>query len=177
MKKERADMEQQKKVFSGKSFAAENLSRLIDVTTDKVKQLAKANSVAGDTVFLDDSAVIPISKISAGFAGGSADLLNTDKRSANGGAGVGAKVSVTPVAFVVKQEGKISIVGVPEGGEESGSAASGLVSGLLSAGLGALAAKRAQKAEKKEKTDTETTVSEQTANGKKIRIKKHSETK
>ena len=81
------------------------------------------------------------------------------------------------MAFVVKQEGKISIVGVPEGGEESGSAASGLVSGLLNAGLGALAAKRAQKAEKKEKTDTETTVSEQTANGKKIRIKKHSETK
>ena len=63
-------MEQQKKVFSSKSSAAENLSRLIDVTTDKVKQLASASSVAGDTIYLDDCAVIPVSKVSAGFAGG-----------------------------------------------------------------------------------------------------------
>ena len=173
-------MEQQKKVFSGKSSAAENLSRLIDVTTDKVKQLASASSVAGDTIYLDDSAVIPISKVSAGFAGGSGDLLNAEKRSANGGAGAGAKVSVTPVAFIVKEEGKINIVGVPEDGEESGSAASGILSGLLSTGLSALAAKKAQKGDKKEKTDTEVTVSEQDENGKKVtqkRVKKHSETK
>lgn len=80
-------MEQQKKVFSSKSSAAENLSRLIDVTTDKVKQLASASSVAGDTIYLDDCAVIPVSKVSAGFAGGSGDLLNAEKRSANDGAG------------------------------------------------------------------------------------------
>lgn len=173
-------MEQQKKVFSSKSSAAENLSRLIDVTTDKVKQLASASSVAGDTIYLDDCAVIPVSKVSAGFAGGSGDLLNAEKRSANDGAGAGAKVTVTPVAFIVKQEGRINIAGVPEGGEESGSAASGMLSSLLSAGLSALAAKKAQKSDKKEKNDTEVTVSEQDENGIKVtqkRVKKHSKTK
>ena len=172
-------MEQKKKPLSVRPMAGENLAKLIEVTTEKVKDLASASSVAGDTIYLDGSAVIPVSKISAGFAGGTADLISAEKRSADGGAGGGAKVTVTPVAFVVKNEGRITIEGVPDGTQQDQSPLSGAFSGILGAGLRALAAKKAQKAEKKETTDTEKTVSEHLENGSAVieSTKTHSETK
>ena len=92
------------KSFSGRTQTAENLSKLIGTVTDKVKELASSGSVAGDKIYFEDSAVIPVSKVSAGFAGGAADILNFDKRSADGGAGAGAKITVTPMAFIVRED-------------------------------------------------------------------------
>lgn len=141
-----------KKFFHRNPLPAENLSGLIDVTTDKVKQLASASSVAGTPYIWTTARSYLFPRFRRDLREAPGDRLTPKNASANEGAGAGAKVSVTPVAFIVKQEGRINIVGVPEGGEESGSAASGMLSGLLSAGLSALAAKKAQKAIKKKKT-------------------------
>lgn len=163
------------KSFSGRTQTAENLSKLIGTVTDKVKELASSGSVAGDKIYFEDSAVIPVSKVSAGFAGGAADILNFDKRSADGGAGAGAKITVTPMAFIVREEGKIRLVGMPEPEQNEG-ASSGIVSSLIGAGMEALAAK---KAKKNEKTDSEVTVTETESDGKtrKRKFKKSTETK
>lgn len=163
------------KSFSGRTQTAENLSKLIGTVTDKVKELASSGSVAGDKIYFEDSAVIPVSKVSAGFAGGAADILNFDKRSADGGAGAGAKITVTPMAFIVREEGKIRLVGMPEPEQNEGTS-SGIVSSLIGAGMEALAEK---KAKKNEKTDSEVTVTETESDGKTRRrkFKKSTETK
>lgn len=97
------------------------------------------------------------------------------KRSADGGAGAGAKITVTPMAFIVREEGKIRLVGMPEPEQNEG-ASSGIVSSLIGAGMEALAAKKAQK---NEKTDSEVTVTETESDGKTRRrkFKKSTETK
>ncbi len=51
------------------------------------------------------------------------------------------------MAFIVREEGKIRLVGMPEPEQNEG-ASSGIVSSLIGAGMEALAAKKAQKNEK-----------------------------
>ena len=141
-----------KKSFSGRTPSSENLTRLIEATTERIKELALSSPVTGDKIYFENSAVIPVSKVSAGFAGGTADILNYEKKAADGGAGAGGKVTITPMAFIVREESGIKIVGIPDGDEKS--QRSGLFSGLIGAGMEALAAKKAAK------TDSEITVTE-----------------
>lgn len=73
---------------------------------DKVKALAKTETVVGDPIVVKDTTLIPISKISIGFAtGGGEHGLETRK---SGGDAAGGGVTITPMAVVVVTEGKDS---------------------------------------------------------------------
>ena len=73
---------------------------------DKVKVLAITEAVVGDPIVVKDTTLIPISKISIGFATGGGEHDTQDNKSAGDGAGGG--ISVTPIAVVVIKEGKDS---------------------------------------------------------------------
>jgi uncharacterized spore protein YtfJ len=76
------------------------------ILLDKVKALAKTETVVGDPIVVQDTTLIPISKISIGFATGGGEHGVNDKKSGSDGAGGG--ISVTPIAVVVVKEGKDS---------------------------------------------------------------------
>lgn len=76
------------------------------VLLDKVKALAKTETVVGDPIVVQDTTLIPISKISIGFATGGGEHGINDKKS--GGDGAGGGISVIPIAVVVVKEGKDS---------------------------------------------------------------------
>ena len=85
---------------------------ILDITVDKMRALADTGLVVGDKIVVsDDITLIPVSRVSCGFASGGSDLP-TEKSPAGisfGGAG-GGGLTVTPVCFVCINKGNVSIL-------------------------------------------------------------------
>ncbi len=95
-----------------KTTAAENLMNLMSFTADKVLEMADANSVLGDKIYSEGMTIIPISKISAGFAGGGANIVNAAAKKSSTPSGSGAKVTVTPLSFLVISNGEAKVIDI-----------------------------------------------------------------
>ena len=93
-------------------YVNSNVLDVMNVTFDKTLKLASENSVFGEPIVKDGVTLIPVSKISAGFAGGGADIADGSKKKAKSPAGAGAKVEVTPTHFLQISGGKATIVPV-----------------------------------------------------------------
>lgn len=74
------------------------LTELLSFVSDKAMQLAKDNAVLGTPVEKNGLIIIPVSQFSASFAGGGVDSVSCNKQAPAGG---GAKVSLTPMSFLV----------------------------------------------------------------------------
>ena len=112
-------------------------------TADKALEMADANSVLGEKIVADGMTIIPISKISAGFAGGGANIVNATVKKSSTPAGSGAKVSVTPLSFLVISGGEVKVVDVKASETET---KSGLIGKITEA------FKSMKKKDKKEET-------------------------
>ena len=93
-------------------MAEHTIQGLMNVTMDKVRQMADANTIIGKPIKTDDgTTIIPVSRISLGFGTGGSDF--DGKNSANKelfGGGSGAGVSIRPVAFLVIKDGMVRTV-------------------------------------------------------------------
>ena len=78
-------------------YVNSNVLDVMNITFDKTLKLASENSGFGEPIVKDGVTLIPISKISAGFAGGGADIADGSKKKAKSPAGAGAKVELSPV--------------------------------------------------------------------------------
>jgi len=93
-----------------------NVSDFISTTMEKVREMIDANTIIGQPINADDGiTLIPVSKVSFGFAGGGTDFQT--KHSAQGktdpfGGGTGAGVKLDPVAFVVIKNGTVRIMNI-----------------------------------------------------------------
>ncbi len=77
------------------------IGSLMDVTLQRIHEMADGNSVIGSPIHAaDGTIVLPVSKVSYGFASGGSDVGSKATKDMFGG-GSGAGVSVTPVAFLV----------------------------------------------------------------------------
>ena len=78
------------------------LNGFLGVTMDKIKEMVDVNTVIGDPIPTQDgTTVIPISRVSYGFASGGTDLPS--KAQPNKGlfaGGSGAGITITPIAFL-----------------------------------------------------------------------------
>lgn len=97
---------------------------LMKTTMSSLKEMVDVNTIIGDPVQSPDGLVIiPVSKISFGFASGGTEFNkdndNNDQQStAKGfpfGGGSGAGVSVQPVGFIVAGNNHIKLLTVDEG--------------------------------------------------------------
>ena len=83
-------------------------------TLEKIKEAVNADMIIGKPITSENgTVVIPVSKLSYGFAGGGSDFTsekNKDKDLFGGGSGAG--VSITPVAFLVISEGDVKLLQV-----------------------------------------------------------------
>ncbi|MEG1550560.1 MAG: GerW family sporulation protein, partial [Ruthenibacterium sp.] len=83
---------------------------LMDVTLEKIKSMVDANTIIGDPINTDDGTLIlPISRISYGFASGGSDFPSKTTKDLFGGGG-GAGVSVSPVAFLIVKDGNVRMI-------------------------------------------------------------------
>ncbi len=97
------------------------LLRVLSFTAEQTLRLADANTVLGDRFELDGVTVIPVSKVSAGFAGGGADVNDVGRKKRQNPAGAGAKITRTPMSFLVVKDGQVRVLTVQsEETEQSG---------------------------------------------------------
>ena len=87
------------------------ISGMMDTTLQKIREMVDASTVIGDPVVAGSTTVIPVSKISYGFASGGSDLPVKQQKDCFGGAG-GAGVTVLPVAFLVISPGDVKLLQV-----------------------------------------------------------------
>ena len=89
-----------------------NTYELMSLIADRTMELARQNSVLGERIEQNGMTIIPVSRLSVSFAGGGADMLDTQKSKHNLPSGGGAKVSLTPISFLVIEGGNARVVSV-----------------------------------------------------------------
>ena len=90
-----------------------SMNDMINNSLHNIRNIIDAETVVGEQIRLDNGmTIIPISKISVGFASGGLDLpMKGEKGSKNFGGGGGTGVSVSPIGFLtVYPDGKVEVV-------------------------------------------------------------------
>lgn len=91
-----------------------NVEGLMGVSVDKIRGMVDADTVVGTPIQLEDgTTLIPVSKISYGFASGGSDLPSKSNAELFGG-GAGAGINITPVAFISVKNGSINILPITD---------------------------------------------------------------
>lgn len=83
---------------------------LMGATVDKIREMADANTIVGSPIVVDENTtIIPVSKVTMGFASGGSDVgAKVTKEMFGGGSGAG--ISITPIAFLVVSNGAVRTV-------------------------------------------------------------------
>lgn len=89
-----------------------NLMNVLTYVADQTMALAKETSVLGERIEKDGMTVIPVSKLTVGFAGGGADMNDTGRKKERHPAGGGANVTLTPMSFLVICEGEVQSISI-----------------------------------------------------------------
>ena len=85
-------------------------SGLLGTSIDKIKDLVDVSTIIGEPIVISDKLqVIPVSKVSYGFATGGSDFPTRKATNELFGGGGGAGITITPVAFLVVNDGNVSI--------------------------------------------------------------------
>lgn len=93
---------------------------LMRTTMDSLKEMIDVNTIVGDAVETKDgSIIIPISRVSIGFASGGSEFCKDFKSAENKtdfpfGGGSGAGMAVQPVAFLVVKDENIKLLPVKQ---------------------------------------------------------------
>ncbi|MEQ2455190.1 GerW family sporulation protein [Flavonifractor hominis] len=91
------------------------IGELITTTMQKIREIADVNTIVGQPIHAEGVTIIPISKLSIGFASGGSDFATKNQKpesdNAFGGGG-GAGVNLTPVAFLVVKGDTVKLMPV-----------------------------------------------------------------
>lgn len=98
-------------------MAEHPIQNLMNLTMEKVCQMADSNTIIGKPITTEDgTTILPVSKVSFGFASGGTDF--DGKNAANKelfGGGSGAGVNIQPVAFLVIKDGCVRTIQLSNG--------------------------------------------------------------
>lgn len=82
---------------------------ILSTTIEKVRQLVDVSTIVGEPIKLSEEiTVIPVSKVTYGFASGGADFPSKSNAELFGGGG-GAGITINPVAFLVLKNGEVTL--------------------------------------------------------------------
>lgn len=90
------------------------INGLMDTTLDKIKSMVDVNTIIGTPITSPDGTIIiPVSKVSYGFASGGTDIrAKKDNQPPAFGGGSGAGVTINPVGFLVVFKGDVKFIPV-----------------------------------------------------------------
>jgi sporulation protein YtfJ len=71
--------------------------------------MVDVSTIIGEPITTGDTTLIPVSKVQYGFTSGGTDLPSKQSKELFGGAG-GGGISITPVAFIVIENGKTRLM-------------------------------------------------------------------
>ncbi|HBJ25818.1 MAG TPA: sporulation protein YtfJ [Ruminococcaceae bacterium] len=104
-----------------------SIEGILGVSMEKIREMVDVNTIIGDAITSPDgTTIIPVSKVSFGFASGGSDLPTQAAEKFAGGAGAG--VTVKPVAFIViTRDGDVKLM---ELGNSKPSAIEGVIDAI-----------------------------------------------
>ena len=85
------------------------VNKIMESTIDKMREMVDVSTIIGEPMVTGDTTLIPVSKVSYGFTSGGTDLPSKQNNELFGGAG-GGGISITPVAFIVIQNGTVRLM-------------------------------------------------------------------
>ncbi len=88
---------------------------ILSTTIEKVRDLVDVSTIIGEPINLPEGlTIIPVSKVTYGFASGGSDFPSKNNVELFGGAG-GAGITINPVAFLVIKDGEVTIKHIVSG--------------------------------------------------------------
>ena len=128
------------------------INEVLQTTMNKIREMVDANTVVGQPITTQDGVtLVPVSKLSFGFATGGSDFGKTQNVAKNFGGGAGAGVNVIPVAFLIVKDGNVKILPVAPPPEDNVSRVVEMVPEMFDKVTGYIDKKKAEKdAEKDE---------------------------
>ena len=82
---------------------------ILSATIEKIRDLVDTSTIIGEPIHAEGgTTIIPVSKVTYGFASGGADFPSKDPKELFGGGG-GAGVTITPVAFLIISDGEVTL--------------------------------------------------------------------
>ena len=100
------------------------INEVLQTTMSKIREMVDANTVVGQPIVTQDGVtLIPVSRLSFGFATGGSDFGKTPNVSKNFGGGAGAGVNVIPVAFLMVKDGSVRLLPVAPPAKDANSRA------------------------------------------------------
>ncbi len=85
------------------------VNRIMESTLDKMREMVDVSTIIGEPMTTGDTTLIPVSKVAYGFTSGGTDLPSKQGGELFGGAG-GGGITITPVAFIVIQNGNCRLM-------------------------------------------------------------------
>ena len=114
-KADKALIEEEKARISEKGeFVMDHpIGNLMNITMEKIKEMVDVNTIVGEPITSEDGTlIIPVSKVSYGFASGGSDLPSKNENKNLFGGGSGAGVTIQPIAFLTVYQGNVRLVSV-----------------------------------------------------------------
>ena len=91
---------------------------MMGTTMEKIREMTDSNTIIGDPITTPDGTVIiPVSKVSFGFGSGGSDWPTKATSKDAFGGGVGAGISIQPLAFLVVSNGNVRLLQMTEESE------------------------------------------------------------
>ena len=91
-----------------------SINEAMNLTMEKLREMVDVNTVVGQPITIPDgTTLIPVSKVSFGFASGGSDFQTKQQQAGADnafGGGSGAGVKITPVSFIVIKNGDVRIL-------------------------------------------------------------------
>lgn len=91
-------------------------SELMETVMGKIREMTDVSTVIGDPIVTADGiTIIPVSKVSFGFASGGSDFIGKHQQANQSnpfGGGSGAGVNIVPIAFIVVKDGNVRLMSV-----------------------------------------------------------------
>ena len=92
------------------------INDLMSTTMQKIREIVDANTIVGQPISTPEGVtLIPVSKLSFGFASGGSDFVSKNKKPGENntfGGGGGAGVNITPVAFLIVKGDSVRVLRV-----------------------------------------------------------------
>lgn len=86
---------------------------LMAASMSNIKEMVDVNTIVGNPVTIPDgTTIIPISKVSFGFAAGGSEFGNSENKQLPFGGGSGAGVTINPVGFLVASSSQVKFISV-----------------------------------------------------------------
>ena len=97
------------------------INDLMAATMEKLREIVDVNTIIGQPIVTPDGVtLLPVSKVSLGFASGGSDFASRQSNQSNNfGGGSGAGINITPIAFIVISEGHVKVLNIIQDSQTS----------------------------------------------------------